>query len=73
MKTSPLPANRVTETLPFETSGVDLAGPLLTRNGNTMEKAYMALFTCAVTTAILLELVSNLSTEKFMLIFTRFI
>ncbi|GBM46537.1 hypothetical protein AVEN_17925-1 [Araneus ventricosus] len=50
--------------------GIDFAGPIYTRN---TDKAYIALFTCAVTRAIHLEVVSSLSTEHFLLAFRRFI
>lgn len=71
--TAPLPKDRVTESPPFEITGVDFAGPLFVKVKNTVEKAYIALFTCAVTRAVHLELVSSLSTESFLLAFKRFI
>lgn len=60
--TAPLPRDRVTEASPFETTGVDFAGPLLVKPNN--QKSYIALFTCAVTRAVHLELVSDLTTES---------
>ncbi|KAK0137861.1 Pro-Pol polyprotein [Merluccius polli] len=71
--TAPLPRDRITESPPFETVGVDFAGPLYVKTKSSTEKAYIALFTCAVTRAVHLELVSDLSTEKFLLAFKRFI
>ena len=70
--TSPLPADRVTESPPFEVTGIDFAGPLYVKSSG-QSKAYIALFTCAVTRAVHLELVSDLSTEKFLLALKRFI
>ncbi|GBM58857.1 hypothetical protein AVEN_87150-1 [Araneus ventricosus] len=67
---APLPANRIQASYPFENVGIDFAGPIYTRN---TDKAYIALFTCAVTRAIHLEVVSSLSTEHFLLAFRRFI
>ncbi|GBN84617.1 hypothetical protein AVEN_189050-1 [Araneus ventricosus] len=67
---APLPENRIQAIYPFENVGIDFAGPLYTRN---TDKAYIALFTCAVTRAIHLEVVSSLSTEHFLLAFRRFI
>ena len=72
--TAPLPRDRITETPPFETVGVDFAGPLFVRaKKDKVEKAYIALFTCDVTRAVHLELVSDMSTETFLLAFKRFI
>lgn len=72
--TAPLPRDRITESPPFETVGVDFAGPLYVKiKKGEVEKAYIALFTCAVTRAVHLELVSDMSTETFLLAFKRFI
>lgn len=56
----------------FEVVGIDFAGPLFTKEKHNEEEAYIALFTCMVTPAIHLELVSDLSAEKFLLAFQRF-
>lgn len=71
--TAPLPKDRITESPPFEITGVDFAGPLYVKTHNSMTKSYIALFTCAVTRAVHLELVSDLSTENFLLALKRFI
>lgn len=71
--TAPLPRDQITESPPFEIVGVDFAGPLYVKTKSSVEKAYIALFTCAVTRAVHLVLVSDLSTEKFLLAFKRFI
>ncbi|XP_038162876.1 uncharacterized protein LOC119797746 [Cyprinodon tularosa] len=71
--TAPLPKDRITESPPFEITGVDFAGPLYVKTQNSMTKAYIALFTCAVTRAVHLELVSDLSTENFLLALKRFV
>ncbi|GFW66825.1 integrase catalytic domain-containing protein [Trichonephila clavipes] len=68
--TAPLPENRIQAEFPFETVGIDFAGPIYTKND---EKAYISLFTCAVTRAIHLEVVSSLGIEHFLLAFRRFI
>ena len=67
---APLPASRIEESPPFENTGVDFAGPLYCKS---QDKVYIALFTCAVTRAIHLELVSDMTTEKFLLAFRRFV
>lgn len=72
--TAPLPRDWVTESPPFETVGVDFAGPLYVKTKkDKVEKTYIALFTCAVTRAVHLELVSDMSTGTFLLAFKRFI
>lgn len=70
---APLPKDRVIEAPPFEVTGVDFAGPLFVKSKNNAEKAYVALFTCAVTRAVHLELESSLSTESFLLALKGFI
>ncbi|GFX24695.1 integrase_H2C2 domain-containing protein [Trichonephila clavipes] len=64
-----LPADRVKDANAFDITGVDLAGPLFTRDG---AKVWIVLYTCAIYRAIHLELVSSLS-ECFMLSLRRFI
>ncbi|KAL2076872.1 hypothetical protein ACEWY4_027539 [Coilia grayii] len=71
--TAPLPRDRITESPPFEVTGVDFAGPLYVKVSGALTKAYIALFTCAVTRAVHLELVSSQSTEHFLLAIKRFI
>ncbi|XP_077491913.1 uncharacterized protein LOC144102539 [Amblyomma americanum] len=69
--TAPLPKDRITEAQPFQVTGVDFAGPLVVK-GTSPTKCYIALFTCAVTRAIHLELVSDMSASSFLLAFQRF-
>ncbi|XP_030579763.1 uncharacterized protein LOC115776287 [Archocentrus centrarchus] len=71
--TAPLPRDRITESPPFEVTGVDFAGPLYVKVSGALSKAYIALFTCAVTRAVHLELVSSQSTEHFLLALKRFV
>lgn len=54
----------------FETTGVDLAGPLVLRD---QQKVWIAIFTCAVYRAVHFELVSDISTSSFLLALRRFI
>ncbi|GFX27892.1 uncharacterized protein TNCV_3083151 [Trichonephila clavipes] len=68
--TAPLPENRIQVEFQFETVGINCSRPVYTKND---EKAYISLFTCAVTRAIHLEVVSSLSIEHFILAFRRFI
>ena len=68
---APLPETRVTEAPPFAATGVDHAGPVFCVDF-TGKKFYITLFTCAVTRAVLVELVDSLSQEQFMLALRRF-
>lgn len=70
--TAPLPKDRITEPPPFEVKGVDFAGPLYVKAQGSIKKSYITLFTCAVTRAIHFELVSDQSTENFLLALKRF-
>ncbi|GFX88620.1 integrase_H2C2 domain-containing protein [Trichonephila clavipes] len=66
---APLPPDRIHRDAAFQITGADLAGPLSLRGAS---KAYIVVFTCAVYRAVLLELVSSLSTESFMQALRRF-
>lgn len=73
-----LPPFRVQETKSaFTHTGIDYAGPfyitLAKRRGVKSQKAYLCLFIDLVCKAIHLELVSNLSTEMFLLALKRFV
>ena len=70
---APLPADRVRSSSPFSVTGLDFAGPLYTRQGGTLQKVYILLLTCAITRAVHLELTSDLSLDKFLQAFQRFI
>ena len=61
-----LPKFREEFSNPFATTGVDFAGPLHFKMSKTkMEKAYIALFTCAATRAVHLKLCENLKANCF--------
>ena len=57
----------------FSKIEVDFASPLFITSSKTIEKAYIALFTCSVTRAVPLELVVDMSVNTFMRSFHRFI
>lgn len=63
--TAPVPKDRKTESPPFEVTGVAFTGPLYVKVDDSVKKSYIVLFTCAVTRAVHLELVSDQSTESF--------
>ncbi|XP_043064457.1 uncharacterized protein LOC122320328 [Drosophila ficusphila] len=71
-----LPAVRVRQAYPFENTGCDYAGPLLLKvhkgRNPRKEKGYICLFVCLVTSAIHLELATDLSTDTFLAALRRF-
>ncbi|XP_044574111.1 uncharacterized protein LOC123258305 [Drosophila ananassae] len=73
---SDLPSIRITQSLPFVNSGCDYAGPitLKDRKGRNAKKSKgcICLFVCLVTSALHLELVTDLSTETFLAALRRF-
>jgi len=69
---APLPKVRVQDVRPFSITGVDFTGALYIHNKGEEVKVYVCLFTCATSRAIHLEVVTDLSTETFLLAFRRF-
>ena len=70
---APLPADRVKTQKTFAVTGIDFAGPLYIRVGSNTRKSYTALFTRATTRAVHLELCTDMTTDKFLLAFQRFV
>ncbi|XP_064461776.1 uncharacterized protein LOC135371738 [Ornithodoros turicata] len=70
--TPPLPQDRITEASPFSNIGIDFAGPLLVKGPENPMKSYIAVFTCATTRAVHLELVTSMKTDSFLRCFRRF-
>ena len=69
----PLPKIRVQQAPPFAVTGVDIIAALNIKTANgTSKSAYICLFTCAVTRAVSLELVPDMSTASFLDAFRRF-
>ncbi|XP_025194768.1 uncharacterized protein LOC112594280 [Melanaphis sacchari] len=68
---------RVQQIKPFAITGVDYAGPIVIKQSRGRTSAsrstYICLFVCLATKALHLELSSDLTTETFLLAFTRFI
>ena len=73
-KTPPLPDIRVKDIVPFNRTGVDFTGEISVYSENLIDthKAYITIFTCAVTRAVCLQLVTDMSVKTFMLAFRRF-
>ncbi|XP_055944622.1 uncharacterized protein LOC129975581 [Argiope bruennichi] len=70
---TPLPADRLTPCITFDTTGIDFAGPVYSRTVKPSNTAYITLFTCSTTRALHIELVSDLSADKFLLALPRFV
>ncbi|XP_058448790.1 uncharacterized protein LOC131428764 [Malaya genurostris] len=70
-----LPPSRVTASRPFTRSGVDYFGPVYVRTAprRVAVKAYVSIFICLCTKAVHLELVTDLSTDRFLQALRRFI
>ncbi|GFT46267.1 integrase catalytic domain-containing protein [Trichonephila clavipes] len=71
--TSPLLSDRTNQTPAFSVRDLDFAGPLYVNNFGELQKSYIVLFTCRVTRALHLELVSDMTTNSFLLAFRRFL
>ena len=76
-KTGPLPKDskdRTEKCFPFGVIGKDYAGPIYYKTKKKSQlKAYILLFSCSVTRAVHIELVSNLTTTEFIKSFIRVI
>ena len=58
---------------PFTNTAIDMFGPFYIRLGRkTLKEAQVIIFTCMTTRAVHLELVTNKSTDTFLLAFRRF-
>ena len=71
-----LPQVRTTPFAPFLHTGVDFAGPFITKQGYTRKpirvKSYACIFICMATKAIHIELCLSLSTDEFLAALRRF-
>ena len=68
----PLPKDRVTKSPPFTATGVDFTGALYIKDRAGEAKVYICIFTCAVTRAVHIEVVKDLTVQTFLLAFRRF-
>ena len=72
--TAPLPLFRMNISWPFETTGVDFAGPFLYRVAkNKAEKAYIIIFTCAVMRGVHFEVTRTQGADEFKVKLNAFI
>ncbi|GIY99752.1 reverse transcriptase [Caerostris extrusa] len=71
--TGQLPRDRVVESSPFAVVGIDFTGAITIKAGDkSCKKVYIALFTCAVTRAVHIEVVSDMSVKSFIFVLRRF-
>lgn len=72
-----LPVYRVTQLRPFAKTGLDYAGPFLTRprkiRDKTRFKTYLCIFVCMVTKAVHLEILTDMTRDMFIACLDRFI
>ena len=71
-----LPAARVTPSRPFNTTGVDYAGPYFVKDRTHSQKttkAFLCIFVCFATKVVHLELAIDLTTDAFLSCLQRFI
>ncbi|XP_044574077.1 uncharacterized protein LOC123258271 [Drosophila ananassae] len=74
---SDLPSVRVRQAFPFANTGCDYAGPITLKvhkgRNPRKEKGYICLFVCLATSALRLELATDLTTDTFLAALRRFI
>ena len=72
-----LPPSRLDPDLAFFHTGIDFAGPYITREGPvrkpTYLKSYLAVFVCFCTKAVHLEVVKDLTTDSFVASLIKFV
>ncbi|GBM28328.1 hypothetical protein AVEN_229512-1 [Araneus ventricosus] len=73
-QTGQLPKDRVVACPPFTTVGIDFTGAITVKTtGGALQKVYIVLFICAMTRAVHLEVVSNMSVTSFIMSLRRFL
>lgn len=72
-----LPKARVTPARPFLATGLDYGGPFTIKVHNLRSirhvKSYICIFVCLVTKAVHIEVATDLSTDSFLSVLTRFV
>ena len=64
-KMSDLPTERVTSSSPFASTGIDMFGPFIIKQGRKEVKRYGCLFTCLSSRAVHLEVTNSMDTDSF--------
>ena len=70
---STLPKERVIPGAPFPVTGINFFCPFFIRQGRMSVKRYGCLFTCMKIRAVHIEVTADLSTDGFLMAFTRFV
>lgn len=70
---APLPRDKVLEAALFAVAGLDFTRPVITKDEGRTHKFYILLLTCAVTRAVHLEVVGDMTTRNFLLAFHCFV
>ena len=60
------------DVVPFTVTGIDFTGALYIQVNSVESKVYICLFMCTTTRAVHLEIVTDLTTETFLLALRRF-
>uniref|UniRef100_A0A0M3IUX5 Integrase catalytic domain-containing protein n=1 Tax=Ascaris lumbricoides TaxID=6252 RepID=A0A0M3IUX5_ASCLU len=69
----PLPEIRTKRSYPFQQTGIDYFGPIEVRDAGVVKKIWGCLWTCLITRAVHIDVVSDLTTQNFLSTFRRFL
>ena len=69
----PWPKQRVSQSAPFQFTGLDYLDPVFVKEEDKMVKMWICLFTCLAVCAVHLEWVQSLSAEHFLNCLRRFV
>ena len=72
-KMADLPSDRTSPSPPFFSTGLDCFGPFIVRDGRKEVKRYGLLFTCLASRAVHIEVLTDMTTDCFILGLRRFI
>ena len=67
------PERKLSRSIPFTYTGLDYLGPIYVKSKSGRKKVWIALFTFVVVRAIHLEVISDMTAEKFLMALRRFL
>ena len=73
---APLPLSRLSVSLPFDVTSLDLFGPILIKDSvkkKTTKKVWGVIFTCASTRAVYMDLTEDYSTDEILTTIRKFV